>query len=176
MFSSLAKYTLDNNFRKDVLRYLCWVKNYGQYKLIGLNREDIYVFKGINKIKYPNTNTILKGEKLFEIETNEKLHNTFNSSHDCVIVEKNNNINNNINPLDKNCEKLWIIKIKDMAYNNHYNKFIKNNPEASKNDKLENIKKINNLTKYTPYTYVSNIIDIDKSSNNLNINSIIANH
>lgn len=172
MFSSLAKYTLDNNFRKDVLRYLCWVKNYGPYKLIGLNSEHISVFKGINKVNYPNTNTILKGEKLFEIETNEQLYNTFNSNHDCIIVEKNNNIN----LLDKNCENVWIIKIKDMGYNNHYKKFIKNNPEASKYDKLENIKKIHNLSKYTPYTYMSNSIDIDKSSNNLNINSIIGNH
>ena len=121
-----------------------WVKKEGKFKYIGIDKSAVDIYEGINNIKFPDDNVILKGEPLFEVDTNTNIDNKFNSKVDTYIVEKNNNVMETLNLNPKSENESWILKIKDFNDEEHYSfsKFKLKHPKGIKTRKNRSCKKI----------------------------------
>ena len=169
MFSNMARRvftqtfirTRNNNGNINSIRNLYWTRKDGDFKYIGLESSTIDIYEGINNIKFPKENMILKGEPLFEVETNTFLDGIFESKENTYVVSKNANIMKTIN-FNPEEEDSWIIKIRDVdEESKSYGKFLRENPNASKEEKRDAIKKFY-TTSFTPYTYSSSPNDYRK--------------
>lgn len=95
------------NIRK---RNLMWVDteldNPNILKL-GVTEKTVKEFGKINDIKISKDNTVMFNQELIIIE-NDLMMKYYTAPYDCMIIERNNNVNINISPENHNN---WIIKI-----------------------------------------------------------------
>lgn len=186
MFSHMARRLVTQSFKKpqykSPIRTLYWTRQDGDFKYIGLESSTIDIFEGINNINFPKREMILKGETLFEVLTDTILDGIIESKKDTLIVATNKNIMNTINhnPEEKNS---WILKVRDIeTESKSYGQFLRENPNASKEERLNAIKDFLDSTRNTPYTYYSSPNDYKTNSNkydsvyhtNVNENDLIS--
>ena len=169
MFSHTARRLVTKTFIKpqynSAIRTLYWTRKEGNFKYIGLESSTIDIYEGINNIKFPETDMVLKGEPLFEVLTDTILDGTIESKKDTLVVATNTSIMNTINhnPEEKNS---WILKVRDIeTESKSYGKFLRENPNATKEERLNAIKDFLDSTRYTPYTYHSTPNDYKTNSN-----------
>lgn len=177
MFSNLARraftqtFIRSRNSNSNSIRNLYWTRRDGEFKYIGLESSTIDIYEGINNIKFPKENMILKGEPLFEVDSNTILDGIIESKKDTLIVDTNQRIMNtiNFNPEEKNS---WILKVRDIeTESKSYGKFLRENPNASKEERLNAIKNFLDSTRNTPYTYYSSPNDYTKDKDNIKYNT-----
>ena len=181
MYSALTRKVFNKDFglflntNINQLRRLCWVKNEKDYRLIGLEKDTISIFEGINDI-YFNKNTNLKGgDIMFSVSSNIPLNKDFYSRENGEILERNEDAINYINIDPENHETSWIVKIKnfeDISYGN----FIHNNPDATREERSSELKNFYNSTRSVPYNYVNNCVTAPNVNESDLINYIIGNH
>ena len=98
-------------------RNICWIKHNNGIFTIGLTKDTIDTYEGIDSISI-NKNTFVKfDEELCFIES-AKFVESINSPFDCKIVERNSEILNYINVTPEIEETSWIIKIEPVLMNN----------------------------------------------------------
>ena len=98
-------------------RNICWIKHNNGIFTIGLTKDTIDTYEGIDSISI-NKNTFVKfDEELCFIES-AKFVESINSPFDCKIVERNSEIMNYINVTPEIEETSWIIKIEPVLMNN----------------------------------------------------------
>lgn len=177
MFSNMARraftqtFIQSRNSNRNAIRNLYWTRRDGEFKYIGLESSTIDIYEGINNIKFPKENMILKGEPLFEVESTTYLDGIFESKENTYVVSKNENIMKtiNFNPEEENS---WIIKIRDVdEESKSYGKFLRENPNASKQEKRDAIKDFYISTYFTPYTYSSSPNDYRKDKDKIKYNT-----
>ena len=171
----MARRLVTQSFKKPqyngAIRTLYWTRQDGDFKYIGLESSTIDIFEGINNIKFPETDMILKGEPLFEVDSNTFLDGIFESKKNTYIVRKNENIMETIN-FNPEEEDSWIIKIRDIdEESKSFGKFLRENPNASKEEKRDAIKEFYISTCFTPYTYSSSPNDYRKDKRKYNTNT-----
>jgi hypothetical protein len=165
MFSTLAKRVLKNNLIKTNVRNLYWVKKRGEFKYIGLENSTVDIYEGINNIKFTKETVVLKGETLFDVDSETFVDGVFISKEDTYIVSKNESIMNTINKSPEDFKNSWILKIRDIdPTSKSYNKFLLENPNVIQEEEKTVIKKYYDSTRYTPYTYNSSSIDYNNGN------------
>ena len=153
------------NSKKNI-RSLYWVKEIGQYKYIGLEKVAIDIYEGINKVKFSNTSMILEGDTLFEVDSNTPINGEFKSKTNSYVVSKNQKVMQSLNCIPEDFEKSWIVKIKDVNTDSKsYGKFLRENPNATKQEKRNAIKNFYDQHSYTPYTYNTSPNDYKNKTN-----------
>ena len=165
MFSTLAKSVLTKNLVRNSSRNLYWVKETNGFKYIGLNKDAISIFEGIGNVIFPNNKIIKIGETLFEVDSYTNLNKEFKSKENTIIFEKNKNVMKTLNKYPEDTEKSWILKVKHfdtMSFS--YGKFLQENPNATKEERKDAIKKYYEGN-YTPYTYNTSPNDYKKNTN-----------
>jgi glycine cleavage system H lipoate-binding protein len=184
MSSSLARSVLINNYAKSIRRTLYWVKKTKDYSYIGLEKDTIYVYEGINNIEFSKSKTILKGDVLFSVDSNTILDKNIRSNNNYYVLETNKGDIKNINLNPEEKETNWIIKVKEIGNSEEYNIFLDRNPYTTKEEKRNKINELfDTKQRYTPYTYYSNDFkNNQKCFHHVNVNEndliqyIIGNH
>ena len=157
------------------IRRLYWVKNVKDYKLIGLDKDTISIFEGINSISFNKNRNLKSGDVMFMLSSNTSLNKDFYSKEYIEILERNEDAINYINIEPENHKTSWIVKVKNFE-NISYGNFIQNNPDATREERINGLKKFYDSTRIVPYNYVNNGIIVPNVNESDLINYIIGNH